>query len=104
MMYVWLAFAAGLTITLVMGYKMQLSCYPIVILMYAIATFITGGIIRFTPLIICGALSFPISVFAFFVTFENQIILLALSVLVSYIIPGHWMQIKFKQQSAHGTK
>ena len=103
MMYVWIAFGAGLLIALAMGSKMQLSCYPVVIMLYGIATFITGGIIRFTPLIICGALSFPISLFAFFVTFENQIILLALSVLVSYIIPGHWMQIKFKQQTAHGA-
>ena len=100
MAFVWIAFGAGLLITLSMGPKLQLGCYPMVIMLYAIVTFITGGIIRFTPLIVCGAMSFPISVFAFFVGFENQVILLALSVLVSYIVPGHLLQAKFK---SHGT-
>ena len=103
MAYVWSAFGICLLITLLMGFKLQLYCYPIVIMLYGTATFITGGIIRFTPLIICGALSYAISVCAFFVNFETQILLLALSVLVSYIIPGHWMQIKFKKQSPHGA-
>ncbi|MFL5753184.1 MAG: hypothetical protein ACJ76F_07250 [Bacteroidia bacterium] len=100
MAFVWIAFGAGLLITLCMGQKMQLNCYPMVIMLYGIATFITGGMIRFKPLIICGALSFPISVFAFFVTFEYQILLLALSLLISYIIPGHLLQAKFKSHGA----
>ncbi len=103
MAFVWSAFGICMIITLVMGYKLQINCYPIVIMLYATATFITGGIIRFTPLIICGAASYVISVSAFFVNFETQILLLALSVMVSYIIPGHWMQIKFKKQSAYAA-
>ncbi len=103
MMFVWLAFGFCMLITLGMGFKLQLNCYPILIMLYATATFITGGIIRFVPLIVCGALSYAISVCAFFVTFETQILLLALSVLVSYIIPGHWMQVKFKKQLAHAA-
>jgi len=103
MAYVWMAFLACLFITLGMGYKLQLYCYPIVIMHYATATFITGGIIRFVPLIVCGALSYVICAIAFFADFETQILLLALSVLVSYIIPGHWMQIKFKQQRAYAA-
>jgi len=103
MAYIWMAFLACLFITLGMGYKLQLYCYPIVIMHYATATVITGGIIRFMPLVICGALSYAICLAAFFVSFDTQILLLALSVLVSYIVPGHWMQLKFKQQTAHGA-
>ena len=101
--YIWTAFGISLLIVLGMGYKLQLHCYPMVIMLYAIATFITGGIIRFIPLVVCGSLSFIICVIAFFVNFETQVLLVALSVLVSYIIPGHWLQIKFKQQSNHGA-
>ncbi len=104
MAYVWIAFGICLLLTLCLGYKFQLACYPIVIMLYATGTFITGGIIRFTPLVVCGALSYVISGIAFFATFETQILLLALSVLVSYIVPGHWLQLKFKQQNGHGTK
>jgi hypothetical protein len=95
--FVWTAFGLALTLTLTLGWKLQLNCYPVVIMLYGMATFITGGLIRFTPLIVCGILSFPISACAFFVTFENQVLLLALSLLVSYIIPGHWLRIKARQ-------
>lgn len=98
MMYIGIAFGISLTIILVMGWKLQLNCYPMVILLYALTTFIYGGILKFMPLVIFGALSFPISVGAFFVDFHTQILLLALSVFVSYIIPGHLLQFKFKQQ------
>lgn len=98
MMYIGIAFGISLTIILVMGWKLQLNCYPMVILLYALTTFIYGGILKFMPLVIFGALSFPISVGAFFVDFHTQILLLALSVFVSYIIPGHMLQFKFKQQ------
>ncbi len=96
--YVGIAFGISLTITLSLAFKMQLTCYPVVIMLYATTTFITGGLIKFTPLIICGALSFPICLFAFFVPFDNQVLLLALSVLVSYIIPGHLLRKEFKSQ------
>ena len=93
------AFGISLVIILVMGGKLQLNCYPMVILLYAITTFIYGGVLKFLPLIICGALSFPISVGAFFVDFQTQILLLSLSVFVSYIIPGHLLQMKFRHQN-----
>lgn len=95
--YVWIAFGISLLIVLGMGWKMKENCYPVVILLYAISTFVTGGIIRFKPLMICGALSFPIAVAAFFFDFELQILLLCLSLLVSYIIPGHWLQLEYKR-------
>ncbi|MGZ3931226.1 MAG: hypothetical protein ACXVP0_07675, partial [Bacteroidia bacterium] len=101
MAYVGTAFGIGLTIVLALGFKMQLACYPMVILLYASMTFVTGGILKFRPLIICGALSFPISGIALFVPFMDQILLLAISVFISYIIPGHWLMIKYKQQ--HGN-
>lgn len=101
LMYVGIAFGISLTIILVMGWKLQINCYPMVILLYALTTFIYGGILKFMPLVIFGALSFPISVGAFFVDFHTQILLLALSVFVSYLIPGYMLQYKFKQQTKH---
>lgn len=87
--YVAIAFGISLTIILTLGFKLLENCYPVVIMLYAIMTFTVGGILKYKPLIIGGVLSFPICVVAFFVGFQNQVLLLALSVLVSYIIPGH---------------
>jgi hypothetical protein len=101
MAYVGIAFGAALVITLTFGFKLQLACYPMVIMLYAIMTFVTGGILRFRPLIIGGALSFPISAVALFFPFTDQVLFLSLSVLVSYIIPGHWLMIKHKQHHSN---
>ena len=96
--YVSIAFALGIMITIFNGNIMQISCYPVVIMLYAIMTFIFGDLLKYKPLIICGLLSFPISFIAFHVTFETQILLIAASVLISYIIPGHMLMAKFKSQ------
>ncbi len=101
LMYVGIAFGVSLTIILTMGWKLQLNCYPMVILLYALTTFIYGGILKFKPLVIFGALSFPLCIGAFFVDFQMQILFLAVSVFVSYVIPGHMLQNKFKQQTKH---
>ncbi len=95
--FVWVGFLVSLLITLGMGFHLKEHCYPIVIMLYAIATFITGGIIQFNPLIICGAISFPIAVGAFFVSFDAQVLFLAMSIMISYIIPGHWLQLQYRK-------
>jgi hypothetical protein len=99
--YLWISFGVSLLITLCMFGKLQLNTYPIVIMLYAIATCVSGGMLRFTPLIVGGFLSFPICLTAFFVSFDNQVLLLCLSLLVSYIVPGHLLKAKF---NSHGIK
>ncbi|MBC7862711.1 MAG: hypothetical protein IAF38_07025 [Bacteroidia bacterium] len=98
--YLWGAFGISLFITIFMGSKLQGNGYPVIIMLYGIATFISGGLLKFRPLIIGGFLSFPISAACFFVPMQEQVIPLCVSLLVSYIIPGHLLQAKFKK---HGV-
>lgn len=97
--YVSIAFTISMFIVLTQTNKLQLNCYPIIILLYAIMTFVIGGIIRFKPLIICALVSFVLAFAAFYFQFKVQILLIALSVLVSYILPGHLLMRKFKSQN-----
>ena len=96
--YLWIAFGISIFTVLFMMNKLGEATYPLVINLYAIGTFVSGGILRFKPLIIGGACSFAIAIFSFFTPFENQVLLIALSLLVSYIIPGHLLRNKFKSQ------
>lgn len=89
MAYVWQAFGAALFIILFFGNKLQLGTYPLLIVLYGIGTFISGGALRFKPLMYGGIACWVIAFIAFFQPFQYQILLLALSLLVSYIIPGH---------------
>lgn len=73
-------------------------CYPIYILLYGIGTYVSGALIKFRPLIIGGIFCFPLAVIATYVEYDTQIITLAFAVLVSYIIPGYLLRMRYKKQ------
>ncbi|HRB68199.1 MAG TPA: hypothetical protein PLO32_10445, partial [Chitinophagales bacterium] len=65
---------------------------------YAIGTFVTGRIIQFKPLIIGGLICFGLSVLINFIDGAEQLLVLALSVVVSYLIPGFILRNEYHQQ------
>jgi len=95
--YLWLAFMVSLFIILIFMPKIGYSnTYPLLIILYGIGTFVSGGALRFKPLIIGGALNWLIAVVAFLVPFEQQLLLLGLAVICSYIVPGYWLKKTYK--------
>lgn len=100
MKYVVIAFLVTLFITLSFMSKLGLSTYPIVLLIYGIWLFVSGGAIKFTPLIIGGIINWAAAIAAFFVTFDFQLLILAIAVLLGYIIPGHLLKARFSAQKA----
>jgi hypothetical protein len=73
--------------------------FPFYILMYAVACFFMGALIQFPLLKWTGLLCLPIIVAVMYVSFEWQLLLLALAILISYIIPGHVLHSKEKLQN-----
>lgn len=73
--------------------------FPFYILIYAAACFFMGSIMQFPLLKWTGLLCIPIMVASVFVAYEWQLLLLALAVLLSYIIPGHMLSAKEKTQN-----
>lgn len=64
------------------------------ILMYAIGTFVSGKLIRFQPLVIGGILNFILAAVSIKFNFANQLLIGAVAILTSYIIPGHLLRIR----------
>jgi len=64
-------------------------------MVYGIWLFISGGTIRFKPLMIGGIINWILAMAAFFVSFDQQLLLLALAVLLGYIIPSYLFKKKF---------
>jgi hypothetical protein len=58
-----------------------------------------GALMQFPLLKWTGLLCLPIMVVAVFVAFEWQLLLLALAILISYIIPGNVLYLKEKLQN-----
>jgi hypothetical protein len=99
MKYVLIAFLVSLFTVLLFMSKLGLATYPMVLMVYGIWLFISGGALKFQPLIIGGVMNWVLGIASFFVAFEIQLILLAVAVLLGYIIPGHMLKNKFSKQS-----
>lgn len=69
------------------------------ILLYAIGTFVSGKLMRFRPLVIGGLINFVLAAISGRFSFDNQLLIAALAILTSYIIPGHLLKIRFQQQT-----
>ncbi|MBP1669512.1 MAG: hypothetical protein H6Q21_1878 [Bacteroidetes bacterium] len=61
---------------------------PIILAMYALATFVSGGILRFKPLIWGGIIAWAAAIASFFSPFPVQLLITAATVVIAYIIPG----------------
>lgn len=68
------------------------------ILMYAIGTFVSGSLIKFKPLIIGGVINFILAAVSIKFNFAGQLLIGALAILISYIIPGHLLRARYRQK------
>jgi len=86
----WLAFIITLFVVLsgmqVIGYE---ATYPILMALYGFGTFASGSVLKFKPLIVGGVSAWICAMLAFYFPFSDQLILIAVAILTSYIVPGH---------------
>lgn len=94
------AFLVSLFIVLIFMWKLQLNCYPMVMMIYGVWLYISGGALRFKPIMWGGVINWLLAVAAFFFDFKIQLLLLAAAVLFGYIIPGYMLKVRY-QNSLH---
>ena len=93
--YLWTAFGVALFFVLAYMSKIGIeAAYPLILVVYGIGTFTSGGALQFKPLIIGGICCWILAVISAFVGFQVQLLLLSLAIVVSYIIPGHLLQAR----------
>jgi hypothetical protein len=73
-------------------------CYTFYMLLYAIGCFITGRIIKFSPLVWGAIGCWFLAIVSTFASFDYNILLSALAVLISYIIPGHLLRLNYRKR------
>lgn len=95
MKYIWLAFGAMMIISFVVAAKTSWSTgYALIIACYGMGTFISGGVLKFKPLIYGGVASWILCTVALlggdmFSSFSTMLVMLMISITVSYLIPGY---------------
>lgn len=103
MKYVLIAFLVSLFIVLGSMSRLQLNTYPMVMMIYGIWLYISGGVIKFKPLQIGGGINWALAITAFFVDFDIQLVLLAMAVLLGYIIPGYILRSRYNKAIQNST-
>ncbi|MCF8230194.1 MAG: hypothetical protein K9G58_15885 [Bacteroidales bacterium] len=97
MIYVWYGFfvlVLSIIVVSALGKMNWDITQPMIIGLYSFATFVSGGILKFRPLILGGVFGWICSVIAFFMTFPNILLMVAASIIVAYLIPGYMLKAK----------
>lgn len=98
--FVWVAFSISIFLALfACGQTGQFQLInTIILLLYGIPVFISGGLLRFRPLIYGGVACWVLSFFSIFVKQEYSVLLVALAIVLAWITPGYLLRIRNKKQ------
>ncbi len=96
--YLWngmgISFFTASIIFMEMGWQY---CFPFFILFYGLGTFVSGKILQYKPFEYGGLIAFSLAIAAAWSTYDYQMLIAALALLVSYIIPGHMLQSRYRK-------
>jgi len=101
MVYLWWGFFITMVILIVFTNLNKMpweATQPLIITLYAMATFISGGVLKFKPLLWGGIFSWICAVIAFLIPYEYGLLLIATSIIVAYLIPGYILQNKSRKK------
>ncbi|MCD4695397.1 MAG: hypothetical protein K8S16_04070 [Bacteroidales bacterium] len=96
-MYLWWSFLVVLFIILFAAGLQKITWYmshSLIIVMYGLGTFVSGGVLKFKPLMIGGIACWIIAVISFFTEPQYVLLLIALSIVIAYLIPGYMLKAK----------
>jgi hypothetical protein len=98
---VWLAFVMMGFISGVIIYKtgMPELFNPVILMLYGMPTFLSGVIIKFTPLRAGAFCCWALAVASVFIPSEFSFLLIAAAVVAAWIVPGYLLRLRFKHQN-----
>lgn len=88
--YLWIGFSGPLLITIMVGiFFGWMAAYPFFMALYGWSAIVSGGLLRFQPLVLGGVVSCILGMITIFVPGSYILLLLALAIFAGFIIPGH---------------
>jgi hypothetical protein len=100
MAYTWTAVVIGIILVGFIAARFCITAaYPAVMIIYGIGLHISGRTFKFAPLIIGSIVCWLCGAMACYVSFDYQLILLCISVLIGYIIPGYILKRQYKHET-----
>lgn len=98
--YVWLAFAISVLIVSIAGGIGDINYYalPVLLVLFAIPTFITGCINKFKPFIIGAVICWVLSIVVFLIRSDISFLLVAAGAFAAWVVPGFMLRARFNKQ------
>jgi hypothetical protein len=91
-MWLWIGFGISVFTLVFFGYTIQYNLNPVILLMSALPTLVSGVIIKFKPLVVGGIMFWVFGIVCFLVSIEYQTLVGAAAVIVGYLIPGYLLK------------
>ena len=101
--YVWLTFfmlmmLIGFLLGQTGGNEYYKLFSPAFLALYGMPTFLSGILLRFRPLLIGGIGCWTLSVLAYFIPYDYQLLLLSAAMVIAWIIPGYILRSNYQKQ------
>lgn len=95
--YTWIAFTVALLIIMFFNSMTFLQVLPCIMVLYGMGLFLSGGALKFKPLIWGGIFCWACAIAGFEVQNMYQLLILAVAVFGGYIVPGYLLQMNNKK-------
>lgn len=97
--YLWLGFGITLIIMVLISVIQHMSPIPFILAIVGFATFVSGSIYKFSPLVFGGIIFWIASLLCIVFPGPEQLLINAISTLAGYILPGILLWKKSKNES-----
>lgn len=99
--YVWICFVACMIVLMfILQYSKAFHLiYPVILVVYAIPTFLSGVILKVKPLLIGGICCWALALCSMFIPQQFHLLLVSVAVLLAWIIPGLYMRKKYLKEN-----
>lgn len=95
---VWLGFAISMIITIPTAVRGGLSPIPFILVLIGFATFISGMLLRFTPLYFGAVVMWAGALWCMFLTPTQHLLVQAGTAVLGYLIPGYLLNAQSRQR------
>ncbi len=92
--YVWYAFLACYFVLIFFMKSINYQITPLIFLFAANATFISGIVLKYKPIILGGIFIFVSSIVIFNLSYEMQLLAIPITMFIGYLIPGYYLKYK----------
>ncbi len=95
---VWLAFGISLILVTVLSVPAHLSPVPFILVLVGFATFVSGSLLRFRPLLWGSAAAWVGAVVCLYLAPNEHLLVQAAAIVAGYLVPGYWLNIRARSR------